>query len=119
MWPILQIELRDSGKVIGNICCGKRDYNTREVGYIVNKDYQQKGYACEALVAVIDELFKEGTHRVYAECDPRNTASWKLLQKAGLRREAEFKQNIFFHKDSDGNPIWKDTYVYAKLNGAE
>ena len=43
------IELTDSGKVIGNIYCGKRDFAAREVGYIVNKRYQQKGYAAEAL----------------------------------------------------------------------
>ena len=33
------IELKDSGKVIGNIFFGKREYSTREVGYIINKDY--------------------------------------------------------------------------------
>ena len=47
------IELTDSGKVIGNIYCGKRDFAAREVGYIVNKRYQQKGYAAEALSAVM------------------------------------------------------------------
>ena len=51
--------------------------------------------------------------RVYAEYDPMNTPSWKLLEKAGLKREAHFKQNIWFHKDESGKPIWKDTYVYA------
>ncbi len=86
-----------------------------EFGYIVNKNYRQKGYACEALRAVIGEAFREETHRVYAECDPRNTASWKLLEKAGLGREAHLRQNVFFHKDEVGCPIWKDTYVYAIL----
>lgn len=107
------IELLDSRKVIGNIYCGNRDYEAREVGYIINKLYQRKGYASEALCAVIDNAFKEGAHRVYAECDPRNTPSWKLLEKVGLNREAHFKQNIWFHKDESGKPIWKDTYVYA------
>ena len=39
--------------------------------------------------------------------------SWKLLEKVGLNREAHFRQNIWFHKDENGKPIWKDTYVYA------
>ena len=107
------IELSDSGKVIGNIYCGNRDYEASEVGFIVNKLYQCRGYASEALSAVLENAFKEGAHRVYAECDPRNTPSWKLLEKVGLKREAHFKQNIYFHKDSDGKPVWKDTYVYA------
>lgn len=25
------------------------------------------------------------------------------------------RKNIFFWKDENGLPIWKDTYVYAKL----
>ena len=29
------------------------------------------------------------------------------------KREAHFRQNIYFHKDARGNPIWKDTFVYA------
>ncbi len=90
------IELTESGKVIGNIYCGNRDFEAREVGYIVSKRYQQKGYAAEALSAVIAQAFREGAHRVYAECDPRNVPSWKLLEKAGLLREAHMKQNIWF-----------------------
>ena len=62
---------------------------------------------------MIDHAFREGTHRVYAECDPRNTASWKLLEKVGLCREAHFKQNIWFRKDENGIPQWKDTFVYV------
>ena len=41
------IELTEAEKVIGNIYCGNRDYAAREVGYIVNKRYQQQGYAAE------------------------------------------------------------------------
>ncbi len=79
------MELRSSGKVIGNIYCGKRDCAARELGYIVNRRYQRQGYALEALRAVIENTFRDGAHRVYAECDPRNSASWRLLEAAGLR----------------------------------
>ena len=109
------IELTETGKVIGNIYCGNRDFAAREIGYIVNKRYQQKGYAAEALSAVIAQAFREGAHRIYAECDPRNVPSWKLLEKVCLRREAHFKQNIWFSRDENDTPIWKDTLVYAIL----
>lgn len=109
------IELKDTGKVIGNIYCGKRDFEAREVGYIMNKKYQRSGYASEALYAVMCECFEAGIHRIFAECDPRNTCSWKLLEKVGMVREAFFQKNIYFHKDEKGNPIWKDTYVYARI----
>lgn len=110
------IVLKKTGKVIGNIYCGNRDYDAREVGYIINQHYQHCGYAAEALSTVIREAFRQGTHRIYAECDPRNERSWRLLEKVGFRREAHLQQNIFFHRDEQGNPIWKDTYVYALLN---
>lgn len=110
------IELKQSGKVIGNIYYGNRDFESKEVGYIINKDYQREGYASEALRAVIENGFANGVHRIFAECDPRNTCSWKLLEKVGLEREAHFKQNIYFHKDENGKPKWKDTFVYAVLN---
>lgn len=107
------IELKQSGKVIGNIYFGNRDFQSKEIGYIVNKKYQRCGYASEALRSVLEYAFNNGVHRVYAECDPRNTCSWKLLEKVGLKREAHFHKNIYFHKDEKGMPIWKDTYVYA------
>lgn len=109
------VELMDSGKVIGNIYCGNRDYEAKEVGFIINKEYRRKGYAFKALSAVMDHAFRAGAHRVFAECDPRNTGSWKLLEKACLRREAHFQKNICFRKDENGIPIWKDTFVYAVL----
>ena len=62
------IELTEAGKVIGNIYCGNKDFAAKEVGYIVNKRYQKKGYANEALSAVIAQVFREGAHRVFAEC---------------------------------------------------
>ena len=109
------MELKDTGKVIGNIYYGKRDFDAREVGYIVNKNYQRKGYALEALKAVLYRGFGEGLHRAYAECDPRNECSWRLLEKLGFQREALLRQNVWFQKDVAGNPIWQDTYVYAML----
>ncbi len=108
-------ELANAEKVIGNIYCGSRDFGAKEVGYIVNREYRRNGYAEEALSAVIRNAFGKGAHRVYAECDPRNTPSWKLLEKVGMKREAHFRQNIWFRKDENGAPVWKDTYVYAML----
>ena len=51
-----------------------------------------------------------------AECDPDNGSSWKLLETLGFQREAHLRKNVYFWKDETGKPIWKDTYVYAKLN---
>ena len=109
------IELTESGKVIGNIYCGNRDFGAKEIGYIVNKRYQRQGYAAEALSVVIAQAFREGAHRVYAEYDLRNVPSWKLLKKVGMKREAYFRQNIWFCRDESDEPVWKDTLIYAIL----
>lgn len=112
----IAIQLKTSGKIIGNVYFGNRDFKAKELGYIVNKNYQRQGYAAEAISAVLKAGFQSGIHRVFAECDPRNECSWKLLESMKFSREAFFKQNIYFKKDTQGNPIWQDTYVYALLN---
>lgn len=33
-----------------------------------------------------------------------------------MRREAHHEMEVFFQQDSLGQPIWKDTYVYATLS---
>ena len=110
------MEVRLTGKVIGNVYFGKRDFKSRELGYIVNKHFQRQGYAAEAIQAVLAAGFSAGVHRVYAECDPRNKCSWGLLEHLGFTREALLRQNIFFRRDDAGNPIWQDTYVYGLLS---
>ncbi len=48
-------------------------------------------------------------------CDPVNTSSWGLLEVLGFDREAHLKKNVYFWTDEQGKPVWKDTYIYAKL----
>ena len=107
------IVLKENGKIIGNVYFGNRDFAAKEVGYIVNKNFQRLGYATEAINAVIDNGFKHQVHRIYAECDPNNICSWKLLECLNFKREACFKQNVYFKKDVNGKPMWQDTYVYC------
>lgn len=113
----LAMELKKTGKVIGNVYFGNRNFEAKEVGYIVNKNYQRKGYASEAIQAVMEDGFAHQVHRVFAECDPHNLCSWKLLEHLGFQREACFAKNVYFRKDENGNPVWQDTYVYCLRNG--
>lgn len=113
------IELKNIHKVIGNIYLGKRDFNTRELGYVLNEDYQNMGYGSAASKAMIEYAFMRGVRRIYAECTPLNVPSWKVMEKIGLVREAHFKKNISFRTNEQGNPIYWDTYVYAALNPNE
>jgi len=95
---------------------GKRDFESLELGYVFNRDYWGKGYARESCENLIALVFSDGIHRIFAECDPQNIGSWKLLDALGFEKEAYMKKNVYFWKDVENKPIWKDTYIYAKLN---
>ena len=113
---MIAVVLKENGKLIGNLYLSQRDFDSLELGYVFNKHYWRQGYAKESCKALIQKAFSGATHRIYAECDPDNTASWKLLERLGFAREAHFKQNVYFRKDDQGNPIWKDTFVYSLLH---
>jgi len=108
--------LKDGGKLIGNIYLAKQEFDTWELGYVFNERYQGNGFATEAAFAMVDFVFKQkNAYRVIAMCNPLNHHSWKLLERLGFRREGHLRRNIWFKKDSVGNPIWADTYEYGVL----
>ena len=113
---MIAVELKATNTLIGNLYLGKREFDSLELGYVFNRRYWGHGYARESCEAVIRKAFAEGTHRIYAECDPENPNSWGLLERLGFSKEAHFRQNVYFRKDVQGNPIWKDTFVYARLS---
>ncbi|MGN0630768.1 MAG: GNAT family N-acetyltransferase [Ruminococcus sp.] len=113
---MIAVELKENHKMIGSIYLGKRDFNSLEIGYVFNRAFWGKGYAKESCAAIIRYSFQNGIHRIFAECDPDNVNSWKLLESIGFEKEAHLKQNVFFWNDSEGNPVWKDTFIYAMLN---
>lgn len=110
------IEEKRSGKVIGNIYIGESYCESVDLGYVLNKTYWGNGYAFEACQKVCEILFDNGVHRIEGNCDPLNISSWKLLERLGFLREGYLKKDIYFRKDENGKPIWKDTFIYSKLN---
>lgn len=113
---MIAVVLKATGKLIGNVYLGKRSFESLEIGYVFHKQYWGQGYARESCDALIKRAFSEGVHRIYAECDPCNSRSWRLLESLGFVREAHFHQNVYFWKDDKGNPVWKDTFVYSLVN---
>jgi RimJ/RimL family protein N-acetyltransferase len=108
--------LKDSGKLIGNIYLSKQAFDTWELGYVFNANYQGMGYATETVQFMMDDVFRNGhARRIIAMCNPLNEPSWKLLERLGMRREGHLHQNTYFKKDETGNPIWSDTFEYGIL----
>ncbi len=112
------VELPGTGKVIGQLYLKQiepDEHLTCELGYILSPAYQRQGFGSEAAGALAQHALNTGgMHRVVAHCNPENTASWKLLEKIGFQREGLLRQNVFFRRDA-GQPLWTDTYVYARL----
>lgn len=115
-WAVV---LKDAQKLVGHLYFKQIDpkaFLTWELGYIFNPAFQGKGYATEAAYALIRYGFENlGIHRVIAHCNPENVASWRVLEKIGMKREGQFRKNVFFHTAPDGSPLWIDTYAYAIL----
>lgn len=84
---------------------------TVELGWSLRADRQRRGYASEAVRAILDLSFGTlGAHRAIAELDPRNDASVALCERVGMRREAHLVENYWF------KGTWADTLVYAVLD---
>ena len=113
------VEFRADRMVMGQIYFKQMEplhMMTWELGYIISPSYQRQGYASEAISALLTEGFASaGIHRVVANCNPDNKASWRLLERMGFRREGLHRKNVFFRKDPSGKPLWTDTLVYAIL----
>ena len=113
---MIAVERREDHKLIGNLYFAKGDFETAELGYVFNRRFWGHGYASESCRALIADAFAGGVHRIIAECDPENANSWRLLEALCFTREAHLRKNVYFWKDEQGSPIWKDTYVYARLS---
>jgi RimJ/RimL family protein N-acetyltransferase len=111
-WHQLGIELRSNGALIGD--CGIRvladDPAQAEFGITVAPAFHRRGYAAEAVRAVLAILFGTlGKHRVFASVDPRNAASLALMARLGFRREAHFIESLWFKE------AWADDVIFALL----
>lgn len=109
--------LKENSKVIGQVYLGKTNptfNNEYNLGYIFNPNYHSKGYCTEACKALLNYGFNDlKVNRIRAACNPENTASWKVMEKLGMTKEAHFKKRVHFRDDDLGNPIYTDEFVYA------
>lgn len=82
-----------------------------EIGYVMAPEYAGRGYASEAVAELVRICFVElGLRRVVAECFADNTASWRVMEKAGMRCEGRSRQ-ASLHRSGR----WLDDLLYALL----
>jgi RimJ/RimL family protein N-acetyltransferase len=110
-WYQLGIATRSGGESIGD--CGIHildDPRLAEIGIAVAPRFQCRGYATEALRAVVGYLFgKLRKHRISASVDARNIGSIRLMQRLGFRQEAHMIESLWFKGQ------WVDDVIFAML----
>jgi RimJ/RimL family protein N-acetyltransferase len=82
-----------------------------QIGYTVLSQHQGKGYGFETAKKLLQYGFEElNAHRIVATCNAHNTASSRILQKIGMRREAVHIEKLY------RNGEWTDQWFYAILD---
>ena len=103
------IDVRDGMGQLGR----ETEYERSEglLGYLVHPAYAGRGIATAVAGAMLDAGFGElGLRRVTAGCFADNTASWRVMEKLGMRREQHGVRDSF-HAELG----WVDGYTYAIL----
>ena len=89
------IELKSIGEPIGSIGVVRyaKEKQSAEIGYCIGKAFWHKGYTSEALVAVLNYLFKTTDfNRIFARHDVRNPNSGKVMLKSGMKYEGTLRE---------------------------
>jgi len=112
-WYQLAVRLQDSHELVGDLGVHfPEDMEHQvEIGFTIGPLHQGNGYATEAVTGLLDHLLLTmQKHRVFASVDPRNKPSLALLDRLGMRREAHFRESLWFKGE------WVDDVVYGLLS---
>ena len=109
----LAIVERCSDHLIGRCGLHLANPQLREgmVWYTLLRARWGRGIIPEAVRCLLDFGFVElKLHRVWADCDPRNRPSYRVLEKLGMRREGLLCENAWVKGE------WTDSLIYAILD---
>ena len=83
-----------------------------ELGWVLDPAFAGRGYATEAVRELLRICFEDlRVHRVVANCFADNEASWRLMERVGMRRENHAVRDSL-HRSGE----WLDGYGYALLS---
>jgi RimJ/RimL family protein N-acetyltransferase len=111
-WVQYAIALNDTRELIGDLGCYVKKEDSRQavIGFTISSKHWRQGYATEIIHALMKFLFEDmNMHRVTADCDADNTASYRTLERLGFRREAHFVDSFPF------NGSYSSEYYYGML----
>ncbi len=111
-WLGAAVTLRETGELVGDLSLlwASETHRQGELGFVVHPRHQGHGYATEASRPMLAFAFEQlGLHRVVGRLEPRNAGSARVLEKLGMRREAQLVENEWVKGE------WQSELVYALL----
>ncbi len=100
----------DGGDPVCRIVASTSPEEVSEIGYMIVPGNERQGIAKECVSALITHLFRvENFHRIYADIDPRNTPSNRLVHSLGFTKEAHLRDTMRTHIG------WCDTWLWGLL----
>jgi RimJ/RimL family protein N-acetyltransferase len=114
-WPAgpYLVESRVDGSLLGGTGFTFETPHRAVTGYVLAKDAWGRGYATEALLAIVDAAPALGVRRLEALCHPEHRASWRVLDKCGFAREGTLRRYAEFPNLAPGEP--SDVLCYARV----
>lgn len=104
----------ESGRIAGTINLSqifRGAFLNAYLGYYLFEGFTGRGLMTEAMKAVIEFAFEEfGLHRLEANIQPRNTASRKLVETCGFKKEGFSEKYLWIAGD------WRDHERWAIIN---
>ena len=88
-WPVgpYLIESKNDGQLLGGAGLAFESETAVTVGYVLARDAWGRGYATEALRAMVDLVRELGIPQLSALCHPSHVASQHVLEKCGFQRD--------------------------------
>ncbi|MBL8748248.1 MAG: GNAT family N-acetyltransferase [Planctomycetes bacterium] len=111
-WLTLAVAPKATDAMLGIVVCRvtQAANEAMEIGYRLHPSVHRRGYAFEACARLVDHLFAAvRVHKVVAHCVLENEASWRLMEKLGMRREAVFRDYTKL------GGAWRDACFYGLL----
>ena len=107
---------KGDGRLVGTsgFVAWEREHARAEVGYVLHRDYWGMGLTAEALGALFSFGFRSmDLNRIEARCFAENTASARVMEKAGMTYEGTMRGREFLkgeYRDMKLYAILKDDY---------
>ncbi len=108
----LAITLAEDGRLVGGggIRAADGDFRAADMGYCLRADAWGRGIGTEAASGLVAFGFERlRVHRIWATCDPANTRSAHVLEKAGMTLEGTMRDDTWLRGH------WRSSRLYSIL----